>query len=146
MVASALDASPNIPLITIVCSWTFVAVALIFLGPWIWTRVRIRRKFDLASLLLILACITTFALAQITWVIVDEGGWKHEDEVARSKLRIICGVSFLFPLISYHKLIPVQTFVANETLSGLVNTMLRVSVLLAIKELFGIKKSSRRVN
>ena len=93
MLSSASQGGPNIGLITIVCGWTFVGVALLGVSLLIWAR-RIReRHLGLDDFLTILALATNIALvAQTTWAIVCEGQDNHEAEVSSSKFELVVRV------------------------------------------------------
>lgn len=93
MISPVSQGGPNIGLITIICGWTFVGVALLGLSLHIWWRVTKVRRFGLDDCLTILALVTTIALvAQTTWAIVCEGQDNHEAEVSSSKFDLVVRV------------------------------------------------------
>ena len=92
MISPDSQGGPNIALITIVCGWTFLGVALLAVSLLIWAR-RIRRHFGLDDYLTIIALATAIALvAQTTWAIVCEGQDNHEAEVSSSKFELVVRV------------------------------------------------------
>ena len=106
MFASESQGGPNISLITIVCSWIFLFLALIGVIIVFWFR-RIRKMgLDLGDYLIILALATTTALvAQTTWAIVDEGQDQHQAELSNKKVTVVVrvglsGLGFFYILTS----------------------------------------------
>lgn len=92
MISPQSQGGPNIALITIVCSWTFLAIALLSVSLLLWAR-RIQKHLGLDDYLTLLALATTVALiAQTTWAIVDEGQDNHEAEVAKTKFGLVVRV------------------------------------------------------
>lgn len=101
MISSESQGGPNIGLVTIICSWTFLTIALLSASLLLWAR-RIRRHlFGLDDYLTFLALATTVALiAQTTWAIVDEGQDNHEAEVPKTKFALVVTVGlFVIALI-----------------------------------------------
>ena len=100
MISPESQGGPNIALITIICSWTFLAIALLSVSLLLWAR-RIRSHLGLDDYLTLLALATTVALiAQTTWAIVDEGQDKHEAEVSKEKFGLVVRVGlFVIALI-----------------------------------------------
>ena len=93
MISPDSQGGPNIALITIVCGWTFLGVALLAVSLLIWARVIILRNFGLDDCLTIIALATTIGLvAQTTWAIVCEGQDNHETEVSSSKFELVVRV------------------------------------------------------
>ena len=100
MISPDSQGGPNIGLITIVCGWTFVGVALLAVSLLIWARRIKNLRFCLDDYFTILALVTTIALvAQTTWAIVCEGQDYHEAEVSSSKFELVVrvGASSLRP-------------------------------------------------
>ena len=98
MISPKSQGGPDIAHITIVCSWIFLAVALLGVSLLIWSR-RIRLGLD--DYLTLLALATTVALiAQTTWAIVDEGQDNHEAEVLKAKFALVVRVSLIGPALS----------------------------------------------
>lgn len=94
MISPESQGGPNIALITIVCSWTFLVIALLGVSLLLWVRLRIQKTIGLEDYLTISALAATIALvAQTTWAIVDEGQDDHEAEVSRTKLALVVRVS-----------------------------------------------------
>ena len=93
MFSSEAQGGPNIALITIICSWIFLFIALLGVILLLWNR-RIRKVgLGLGDYLTILALATTIALAaQTTWAIVDEGQDQHQAELSSKKLAVIVRV------------------------------------------------------
>ena len=100
MTSPESQVGPNIALITIICNWTFLAIALLSASLLLWAR-RIRRHLGLDDYLTLLALATTVALiAQTTWAIVDEGQDKHEAEVSKGKFALVVRVGlFVIALV-----------------------------------------------
>lgn len=118
---------PNIALITIVCSWTFLMIALLSVSILIWFRRTRNQKLGPDEYLILFAFVTTFAIvAQTTWAIVDEGQDDHEAEVSRTKFALI-----------------VRSLIVNQTLWGLVNTLIRLSAVSLIGRIFGASGKGR---
>lgn len=98
MISPESQGGPNIALITIVCSWIFLAIALLGVSLLLWVRLRIQRSIGLDEYLTMFALAATIApIAQTTWAIVDEGQDDHEAEVSRTKFALVVRVS-LFDL------------------------------------------------
>lgn len=86
MISPESQGGPNIGLITIVCGWTFLVIALIGVSLMLWDRQIIKQRLSFDEYLTILALAMTIALiAQTTWAIVDEGQASHEAEVPKRK-------------------------------------------------------------
>ena len=93
MISADSQGGPNIALITIVCGWTFLGVALLCVSLQIWARLVIKRIFGPDDCLTIVALATTIALvAQTTWAIVREGQDNHEAELSSSKFELVVRV------------------------------------------------------
>ena len=93
MITPDSQGGPNIALITIVCGWTFVGVALLGVSLLIWASRITRRDLGLDDFLTIFALATTIALvAQTTWAIVCEGQDFHEVDVSSSKFALVVKV------------------------------------------------------
>lgn len=104
MISPESQGGPNIALITIVCGWTFVGVALLSVSLLIWARRLRKLGLDLGDYPTILAFVTNIALvAQTTWAIVCEGQDDHEAELSRSKFALVVrvGASSRWLLISH---------------------------------------------
>lgn len=93
MISPDSQGGPNIALITIVCGWTFLGVALLSVSLFIWaTRIQ-KNHLGLDGYLTILGLAITIALvAQTTWAIVYEGQDDHEGEVSSSKFALVVRV------------------------------------------------------
>lgn len=92
MISSVSEGGPNIALITMVCGWTFFAIALISVSLVLWVRRR-RSQLGLDDCLTILTLATTTALVvHITWGIVVEGQDHHEARVPKTKFALIVRV------------------------------------------------------
>lgn len=93
MISPKSQGGPNIGLITIVCSWTFLAIALLGVSLLLWSRRILRGGLSIDDYLILLALTTTVALiAQTTWAIVDEGQDNHEADVSKTKVSLIVRV------------------------------------------------------
>lgn len=93
MISPESQGGPNIALITIICSWTFLAIALLGGSLLVWARRMQKRRLGLDDCLTLLALATTVALvAQTTWAIVDEGQDNHEAEVSKTKFALVVRV------------------------------------------------------
>ena len=102
MISPDSQGGPDIALITIVCSWAFLVIALLGVSLSIWSRRIIGLGLD--TYLTILALATTMALiAQTTWAIVDEGQDSHETEISKTKFALVVrvGLSGIRSLLSY---------------------------------------------
>ena len=94
MLPSESQEGPNIALITIICSWIFLFLALLCVILFFWSRRIVRNSLGLDGYLIILALMTTIALiAQTTWAIVDEGQDQHQAELSNKKLTVVVRVS-----------------------------------------------------
>ena len=93
MISPGSQGGPNIALITIVCGWTFLGVALLAVSLIIWARRFKNQHLGLDDYLTIIALATTIGLvAQTTWAIVCEGQDNHEAEVSSSKFELVVRV------------------------------------------------------
>ena len=93
MISPESQGGPNIARITIICSWTFLAIALLGAGLLVWARRVQKRRLGLDDCLTLLALATTVALiVQTTWTIVDEGQDNHEAEVSKTKFALVVRV------------------------------------------------------
>ena len=93
MISPDSQGGPNIGLITLICGWTFVGIALLGVSIHVWRKITQLRIFSWDDCLMILALMTTIALvAQTTWAIVCEGQDNHEAEVPSSKFELIVRV------------------------------------------------------
>ena len=93
MVSPQSQGGPNIAPITIVCSWTFLAIALLAVSLLVWGRRIQKRRLGLDDYLTLPALATSVALiAQTTWAIVDEGQDTHEAEVSKTKFPLVVRV------------------------------------------------------
>ena len=93
MISPQSQGGPNIALITIICSWTFLAIALLSVSLLLWARRIQKRRLGLDDCLTLLALATSVALiAQTTWAIVDEGLDNHEAEVSKTKFSLVVRV------------------------------------------------------
>lgn len=121
MITPKSQGGPYIALITIVCSWTFLMIALLGVSLLIWSRRIGKIGLGLDGYLTILALAMTVALiAQTTWAIVDEGQDDHEAEISRTKFALV-----------------IRSLLVNQTLWGLVNTLIRMSAIFFLKRIFG---------
>ena len=93
MISPDSQGGPNIALVTIACSWTFLIIALLSVSLLLWDR-RIRKlRLDADDYVIILAFAATVALiAQTTWAIVDEGQDDHEAAIQKTKIALIVRV------------------------------------------------------
>ena len=93
MISADSQGGPNIALITIICGWTFLGIALLGVSLHIWARLVTLRRFGLDDCSTIIALAINVALvAQTTWAIVREGQDNHEAEVSSSKFELIVRV------------------------------------------------------
>ncbi len=100
MISPQSQGGPNIALITIICSWTFLAIALLSVSLLLWARRIQKRRLGLDDCLTLLALATSVALiAQTTWAIVDEGLDNHEAAVSKTKFALVVRVG-LFGIAS----------------------------------------------
>lgn len=93
MISPESRGGPNIALITIVCGWTFLVIALLGVSILLWSR-RIKKvRLGLDDYMIILALATAVALiAQTTWAIADEGQDKHEAEISKTRFALLVRV------------------------------------------------------
>lgn len=98
-------------------------IALLGVSLLIWSRRIGKIGLGLDGYLTILALAMTVALiAQTTWAIVDEGQDDHEAEISRTKFALV-----------------IRSLLVNQTLWGLVNTLVRMSAILFLKRIFALK-------
>lgn len=96
MISPESQGGPNIGLITIVCGWTFVGIALLVVSLLIWCQVTWSRRIRPDDYLTILALVITIALvAQTTWAITNEGQDHHEADLSKAKFDMVVRVGFL---------------------------------------------------
>ena len=96
MISPESQGGPNIALITIVCGWTFLGIALLGVSLLIWSRRIIKAGLGLDGYLTILALVITIALvAQTTWAITNEGQDHHEADLSKAKFDMVVRVGFL---------------------------------------------------
>lgn len=92
MISPESQGGPNIALVTITCSWTFLVIALLSVSLLLWAR-RIQKHLRSDDYLILLTLATTVALiAQTTWAIVDEGQDNHEAEISKQKFALVVRV------------------------------------------------------
>ena len=90
MISPDSQGGPNIAVITLICGWTFLAIALILVAFVLWFR---RQELRLDDCLTFLALATSIALiVQTTWAIVDEGQDDHEVELSKTKFALVLRV------------------------------------------------------
>lgn len=83
----------NMPLITIVCSWVFMFLALVAIGIQVFVCVRIRRRFNVVDILLWAAATASLLLVvQTTWAVVVEGQGLHADQDSMSQFDLVAKV------------------------------------------------------
>ena len=100
MISSESQGGPNIALITIVCGWTFLVIALISVSLLLWSRRLLKRKLGPDDYLTILAlAINTGLTAQTTWAILNESQDDHEAEVSKTKFAVVVRVDLLSLLL-----------------------------------------------
>ncbi len=93
MISPESQGGPDIALITVVCSWTFLVIALLGVSLLIWSRRKKKFGLGLDAYLTTLALATTIALiAQTTRAIVDEGQDSHEAEISRTRFALVVRV------------------------------------------------------
>ena len=93
MFSSESQGGPNIALITIICSWLFLFIALLGVILMFWSRRIQKVGLELGDYLIILALATTIALvAQTTWAIVVEGQDQHQAELSNNKVTVVVRV------------------------------------------------------
>lgn len=93
MISPVSEGGPNIALITIICGWTFMGIALLAVSLFVWSRRKANIGFGLDGYLTILALVTSIALiAQTTWAIVDEGQDSHEAKISKTKFALVVRV------------------------------------------------------
>lgn len=98
MISPESQGGPNVALITIVCGWTFLVIALLIVSLLLWCRSRIQRELGLDVYLTVLALATSIALiAQTTWAIVDEGQDHHEAEISKTRFALVVRVGLFSP-------------------------------------------------
>ena len=106
MISPESQGGPNIGLITIVCGWTFLVIALIGVSLMLWNRQLqiIKRRLGPDDYLTILALAMAIALvAQTTWAVVDEGQANHEAEIPKTKIALVVRVCLYHLALSlYH--------------------------------------------
>lgn len=96
MFLPASQGGPDIALITLVCSWTFLSIALLGVSLMVWSRCIQKVNLGSDDYMTLLALATTTALAaQTTWAIVDEGQDHHEAEVKKTKFALVIRVCLL---------------------------------------------------
>ena len=92
MISPASQGGPDVAFITIVCSWTSLAIALLSVSLLLWAR-RTQKRPGLEDYLILLALATTVAfMVQTTLTIVDEGQGNHEAEVSKTKFALVVRV------------------------------------------------------
>ncbi|MCJ1295696.1 hypothetical protein MMC34_007260 [Xylographa carneopallida] len=124
---STTSQESNIGAVTIICGWVLSGLATIAVSLMIWARRLCLVRLGADDYILITAYIMTIVLvAQTTWAIIDEGQGQHVADVPRTQLALIA-----------------SSLLAEETLWGIVNTLLRISVLLFTKRLFGVIRHVR---
>lgn len=102
MISPESQGGPNIGLITIVCGWTFLVIALIGVSLMLWHRGLAKLRLGFDDYLTILALATTVALiAQTTWAIVDEAQAHHEAEVPNTKIALVVRVCLFHLALSF---------------------------------------------
>ncbi|MCJ1389190.1 hypothetical protein MMC18_002045 [Xylographa bjoerkii] len=86
----------------------------------LWARRLCNTNLEADDYILIVAyVITVILVGQITWAIIDGGQGRHVADVPRTQLALVA-----------------SSLLANETLWSLVNTLIRISVLLFISRVF----------
>ena len=92
MISPDSPGGPNIAVITLICGWTFLAIALVLVAFVLWFRIRSRSlRFD--DCLTSLALVMSIALiAQTTWAIVDEGQDGHEVDLSNRNFALLVRV------------------------------------------------------
>ena len=90
MISPDAQGGPNIAVITLICGWTFLAIALILVASLVWVP---RGRLGSDDCLTSLALVTSIALiAQTTWAIIDEGQDDHEVELSKTKFALVVRV------------------------------------------------------
>ena len=96
MISPDSQGAPNLALITMVCGWLFLGVALLGVGCLLWSLRKRKKGRGLEDYLTVLALVTNIALiAQTTWAIVDEGQDNHEAKISRTKFGLVVRVGLL---------------------------------------------------
>ncbi|CAG8979688.1 hypothetical protein HYALB_00003919 [Hymenoscyphus albidus] len=103
---------PNLAIISIVCGWVFISLAIFAVALQVWGSVR-RGSSIGGDILLVLATIISVGLvSHITWAIVRENFGKHDADNPGNKISFIA-----------------RSLLINQTLWGLVNTLIRVNAI-----------------
>lgn len=93
MISPDSQGGPNIALITIACSWTFLVLALLCVSLLLWVRRIKKSRLGLDDYVILVAFAATVALiAQTTWAVVDEGEDDHEAAIRRTKFSLVVRV------------------------------------------------------
>ena len=93
MISPKSQGGPDIALITIVCSWISLMIALLSVSLLIWSRRITKIGLGLDTYLTIPALAITIALvAQTTWAIVDQGQDSHEAEISKTEFALVVKV------------------------------------------------------
>ena len=93
MISPTSQGGPNIALITIICGWMFLVIALLGVILLFWNRQIRKLRLGLDDYLTILALATTIALvAHSTWAIADEGQDQHQAELSNKKVVVVIRV------------------------------------------------------
>ena len=97
MISPDSQGGPNIALITIACSWTFLVIALFGVILLLWVRRIQKLRLGPDDYVIIIAFAATVALiAQTTWAIVDEGEDDHEAAIQRTKFSLVVRVGLFW--------------------------------------------------
>ena len=143
MIPPESQGGPNVARITIICSWTFLAIAFLGACLLVWARRIQKRRLGLDDYLTLLALATTVALiVQTTWAIVDEGQDNHEAEVSKTKFALLVRVGLFGMALLLSYLRNRQSLLVNQTLWGVANTLIRTSAILFFKKVFESRRSA----
>lgn len=86
------EAKPGISNATLICGWTFGAVALIFLVLSVYTRHK-QQILRLGDFLTIAATVVSIALTiQTNWAVADEGEGHHVEDESPTEVAMIAKV------------------------------------------------------
>ncbi|KAI1462298.1 hypothetical protein F4805DRAFT_128586 [Annulohypoxylon moriforme] len=117
----------DVALATIVCTYVFGFIAIIFVAIHLFVRVHIIRIFSIEDTSTSLAVMITMGLVgQITWAVIDEGQGEHMSKVTRSQFELTA-----------------KSLLVNEALWAFVNTFIRLSASLSSYKIFGVRDTIR---
>ena len=98
MISPVSKGGPNIALLTIVCGWTFLVIAVAAFSLTLWAKEKRGGGVGYDDYPTVLALAATIALvSQTTWAIIIEAKDKHETELSKTMSALVVRV-YLFSL------------------------------------------------